>query len=215
MAKRDAQLKKFVALWQKRNSDMSNPIFDDSEASKPAATASFRAAQAGKKQRYAATVTHHPKNPVSLKSGPLLMPSETLPDPSTQAGMQWKRRFVDLRPPYLHIHSVPDGDGINAINLSHARIDHDPDFKRLLGGVSTSVDEYDSEMNGTPRKGHRRGKSTDLNKGLGHVFAVYGEQNTFLFAARSETIKAEWILKIDQGCLEGGEDIENLARGGG
>jgi kinesin family protein 1 len=112
--------------------------------------------------------------------------------------MQWKRRFVDLRPPYLHIHSVPDGEAINAINLTHARIDHDPDFKRLLGGaVSVSP-----ERNGT---GHRRTGSSDLH-GLGHVFAVYGEQNTFLFAARSESQKLEWILKIDQSYFDGEEE---------
>lgn len=193
----NAKLTKFVQLWQKRSSDMSNPIFDDNEASKPAATATFRAQAATRKQRFAATVTHHPKNPTSLKSGYLLMPSETLPDNSQS--LQWKRRFVDLRPPYLHIHSVPDGDGINAINLSRARIDHDPDFKRLLG----HSDGFESGNDSTPRKGkgHRRGGSQDLMNGLGHVFAVYGEQNTFLFAARSERLKAEWILGIDQGCF--------------
>ncbi|KAJ9656995.1 hypothetical protein H2198_004595 [Neophaeococcomyces mojaviensis] len=203
VAKRDAKLRKFLALWQKRNPDMSNPIFDDNEASKPAATQQYRSQQSLKKQRYAATVTHHPKNPVSMKSGKLLMPSETY-DPNYQY-MQWKYRFVDLRPPYLHIHSVPDGDGINAINLSRARIDHDPDFKRLLGGVS-GIDED----GGTPSRGHKRSGSTDLDHGLGHVFAVYGEQNTFLFAARTERAKAEWILKIDQGCFRE-EEVEEGA----
>ena len=105
--------------------------------------------------------------------------------------MQWKRRFVDLRPPYLHIHSVPDGDAINAINLTHARIDHDPDFVRLLGGSG--------------ERGSRDGKTS-----LGHVFAVYGEQNTFLFAARNETAKIEWILAVDRSYFndEDGDDAE-------
>ncbi|KAK5092025.1 hypothetical protein LTR70_007892 [Exophiala xenobiotica] len=219
--KREDKMKRFLTLWQKRNSDMSNPIFDDTESAKPAATASFRAQQAGRTQRYAASVTHHPKNPTSLKSGYLLMPSETLPDQHSQATMQWKRRFVDLRTPYLHIHEVPSGDGINAINLSRARIDHDPDFKRLLGGVSAKDEDASNTgtSTSTPRKGHSRGKSTDLNHGLGHVFAVYGEQNTFLFAARGERVKSEWILKIDQGCFlaedgldaEGDEDGEPVA----
>lgn len=214
----NAKIARYVALWQKRTSDMSNPIFDDNEASKPAAIATIRAQQAERKQRYAATVTHHAKNPVSLKSGYVLMPSETLPDQHSQATMQWKRRFVDLRPPYLHIHSVPDGDGINAINLSRARIDHDPDFKRLLGGIPTGADDYESDASGTPRpnknKGHRRTGSTDLAHGLGHVFAVYGEQNTFLFAARTERAKAEWILKIDQGCFQEEEDEDEDEEGG-
>lgn len=131
------------------------------------------------------------------------MPSETH-DPNYQR-MQWKLRFIDLRPPYLHIHSIPDRDAINAINLSRARIDHDPDFKRLLGGVSD--DEHQHQL--LDKGGHKRSGSTDLNHGLPHVFAVYGEQNTFLFAARSERAKAEWILNIDQGCLREEEDEED------
>jgi kinesin family member 1 len=109
--------------------------------------------------------------------------------------MQWKRRFVDLRPPHLLIYSVPDGEGMNAINLTYARIDHDPDFKRLLGGAPSETSPTRSE--GGSGRGHKRGTSADL-RALQHVFAVYGEQNTFLFAARSETQKVDWILKIDQ-----------------
>ena len=125
------------------------------------------------------------------------MPSETI---NTQfQGMQWKRRFVDLRSPYLYIHSVPDGESINAINLTYARIDHDPDFKRLLGGAGS--DSASVSSNG---RGHNRSGSTELTHGLGHVFAVYGEQNTFLFAARNDSQKADWILKIDQSYF--GED---------
>lgn len=201
LAKREECLRKFVSLWQKRNADMNNPIFDDTESARPALTQQRKHQQSLQKQRFAASVTYQPKNPLVLKSGTLLTPSDTLP-PHSHTTMQWKLRFVELRPPYLHIHSVPDGDGINAINLSHARIDHDPDFKRLLGGGSSPAGG--DEGTHTPR-GHRRGKSTDLH-GLGHVFAVYGEMNTFLFAAKTERIKAEWILGIDQGCMREEED---------
>jgi kinesin family protein 1 len=129
------------------------------------------------------------------------MPSESH-DPAHRESMQWKRRFVDLRSPYLHIHSVPDGEAINAINLTHARIDHDPDFKRLLG--SGSIPSADGEVSG-----HRRTGSAELH-GLAHVFAVYGEQNTFLFAARSESQKVEWILKIDQSYFGSEEEQDEL-----
>jgi kinesin family member 1 len=97
-------------------------------------------------------------------------------------------------------HSVPDGEAVNAINLTHARIDHEPDFRRLLG----SAPREESPM----RKGHKRTGSADLS-GLAHVFAVYGEQNTFLFAARSETQKLDWILKIDQSYFAGEEEEED------
>lgn len=36
------------------------------------------------------------------------------------------------------------------------------------------------------------------------VFAVYGTNNTWLFRARSEREKVEWIWKIDQGYFSGG-----------
>src|SRR5690606_24303548 len=76
------------------------------------------------KPRFLATIQHIPKNPSVLKSGYLYTPDDT--------HTQWIRRFVELRLPYLHIHSVPDGDEINAINLRNARVDHEPEIVRLL-----------------------------------------------------------------------------------
>ncbi|KAL5338876.1 hypothetical protein BJX70DRAFT_398258 [Aspergillus crustosus] len=120
------------------------------------------------KPRFYATVQTLPKNPSASKTGYLLAPDDTY--------THWARRFVELRLPYLHIYSVPDGDEINAINIRNARVDHTPDFARLLAGPGTD------------------GSS---GKGRPNVFAVYGPQNTFLFAARTEAQKVEWILKID------------------
>ena len=199
-ARQEELLRKYVDLWRKPIASMSNPIFDtngtsngeDGTARQPhhLSAASSPTKQPAGKTRYIATVIHQPRNPLSFKSGYLLMPSEAQ-DPSKMQ-MQWKRRFVDLRPPYLHIHSVPDGDALNAINLTYARIDRDPDFKRLLGGVSA-------------------GDSPSKNGGLTHVFAVYGEQNTFLFAARNETTRSEWVLAIDQSYMR--EDDEDVFDG--
>ncbi|KAL4874063.1 hypothetical protein BDV12DRAFT_1686 [Aspergillus spectabilis] len=120
------------------------------------------------KPRFYATVQTLPKNPTASKTGYLLAPDDTY--------THWARRFVELRLPYLHIYSVPDGDEINAINLRNARVDHAPDFARLLAGP---------------------GSDGSSGKGRPNVFAVYGPQNTFLFAARTEAQKVEWILKID------------------
>lgn len=117
--------------------------------------------------RFYATVQTLPKNPSASKTGYLLMPDDTY--------THWARRFVELRLPYLHVYSVPDGDEINAINLRNARVDHAPDFARLLDGPGA-----DGSARGRP-----------------NVFAIYGPQNTFLFAARTEAQKVEWILKID------------------
>lgn len=206
-ARQEQILHKYLAIWQKADSALLNPIFDNPSSSQPTIV-SGRVSPTNPssyKSRYLATVANIPKNPHSLKSGYLLMPSETSPSPSSQASMQWKRRFVDLRPPYLHIHSVPDGDAINAINLTYARVDRDPDFKRLLGGAHH---EEASESGRANRPGHKRSGS-ELSHGLAHVFAVYGEQNTFLFAARNESVKGEWILSLDRSFSgdDGGEEM--------
>ncbi|KAJ5404360.1 hypothetical protein N7509_004231 [Penicillium cosmopolitanum] len=85
--------------------------------------------------------------------------------------------------PDLHIYSVPEGDEINAINLRNARVDHAPDFARLLDGSGA---------------GNDRSSNSLAAKGRPNIFAVYGTQNTFLFATRTEAHKVEWILKIDE-----------------
>lgn len=118
------------------------------------------------KPRCLACIQHIPKNPSISKSGYLYNPDDTY--------TRWIRRFVELRLPYLHICSVPEGDEINAINLSKSHVDHDPDFARLL----------DANDSGSMRRPN--------------VFAIYGPENTFLFAAMSERVKIEWILKIDE-----------------
>ncbi|KPI45239.1 Kinesin-like protein [Cyphellophora attinorum] len=199
-------LRRCLAIWSRPAFELSSSIFGTTT---PPERENLPPAQASeRKTKYIAVVTNIPKNPVSLKSGHLLTPSDDF-EPH-QTSMQWKRRFVDLRPPYLMIHSVPNGEAINAINLSYARIDHDPDFKRLLGGVPSEAAE-ESPMRGG---GHRRNGSADLNQGLGHVFAAYGEHGTFLFAARSESQKVDWILKIDQSYFGSVQEEDGLEAGG-
>lgn len=128
------------------------------------------------KPRFTANIQTLPKNPSALKTGYLLTPDDT--------SSHWIRRFVELRRPFLHIYSVPEGDEINAISLRNSRVDHAPDFARLLDG---SGGDQGASMRGRP-----------------NVFALYGTQNTFLFATRTETQKVEWILKIDQSYFSNG-----------
>ncbi|KAF2739277.1 kinesin family protein [Polyplosphaeria fusca] len=113
-----------------------------------------------------ATVRYVSKNPTLLKGGYLLTP-----DPSNT---RWVRRYVELRKPYLHIYSVPEGDELNAINMFNSRVDHSPQIARLL-------------TNGAAQ--NAQGST---------VWAVFARSNTYLFRAKSEREKIEWILRIDQ-----------------
>jgi kinesin family protein 1 len=122
-----------------------------------------------------ATVRFVSKNPHLMKASYLLTPDPT--------NTRWIRRYVELRKPYLHIYSTTDGDEINAINVSTARIDHSPSIAKLLGG------------------GGERGGGQHKNV----VFAVFARSNTYIFRARSETEKVQWILQLDQSYFSGGE----------
>jgi kinesin family protein 1 len=125
-----------------------------------------------------ATVRFVSKNPNLMKASYLLTPDPT--------NTRWIRRYVELRKPYLHIYCTTDGDEINAINVSTARIDHSPQIARLLGG------------------GGERGAGQHKNV----VFAVFARSNTYIFRARSETEKVQWILQLDQSYFssEGSEE---------
>ncbi|BAE60207.1 unnamed protein product [Aspergillus oryzae RIB40] len=202
-------LQKYVELWATKT-DPIETILVRSNTEPPPGGAAFasRAKQTPSgddsssvseevplKPRFVATIQTLPKNTSSLKSGYLLTPDDT--------NSHWVRRFVELRRPYLHIYSA-EGDEINAINLRNSRVDHAPDFARLLDGPGERADQGTSP------------------KGRPNVFAIYGSQNTFLFAARTEAQKVEWILKIDESYfsnnapkaspdLESIEDLSSLA----
>jgi kinesin family protein 1 len=124
-----------------------------------------------------------PKNPSLLKAGYLLTP-----DP---AQTRWIRRYVELRRPYLHVYSVPEGDELNAINLTHARIDHDPQLAMLL------------------QRGEGHGNAPG-----GVVWAVFAPQNSWVFKARSERDKVEWILKVDESYFSSSGEEEGGGAGG-
>jgi kinesin family protein 1 len=185
LSERQTQLlQKYLNLWSTRK-DPTEVILVKNNTEQPTnGIASVKAAETSSvldsdsasehspsRPRYLATVQTLNKNASMLKSGYLLVPDD--------AHSLWSRRFIELRGSYLHVY-LPDGDEINTINLRHARVDHDPDFARLLDG---SAAENDGRLS---------------SRGRPNIFAIYGPQNTFLFAARTEAQKVEWILKIDQ-----------------
>ncbi|GAB1315044.1 hypothetical protein MFIFM68171_05254 [Madurella fahalii] len=212
---------------------------------------------------FVATVIRVPKNPSVLKGGYLLVPNAD--------STRWVKRFVELRRPYLHIHSVGDGEEIAIASLRNSRVDSQPGILGLLntggegygygygygygeghdmdgggGGGSNSNLNGHGNGNGNRKYGNGRraasptaavaaaggggtggliaslwpssgantasqnARSNHANGGGGGgitrlserlqagVFAVYGTDNTWLFAARSEREKMDWVAKIDQ-----------------
>jgi kinesin family protein 1 len=154
-------LRKYLALWTKKI-PIEDSILTKTNLEPPTNGAAFAsAAPAEAKPTLVAAVRHIPKNPTLLRGGYLLCPDSQ--------NTKWVRRYVELRRPYLHIYSVPDGDELNAINLQNCRVDHDPQVGLLL-------------------------KRTGANT----LFAIFATNNSFVFRARSEGDKVEWILKIDE-----------------
>lgn len=133
---------------------------------------------------FLATVAAVTKTSSILKGGYLLTPSAD--------STRWVRRFVELRRPYLHIHSVPDGEEIGIVSLRNSRIDHSPQIAKLLRR---------DESSGRGNSG-TRGRAGETE--AGSVFAIYGTDNTWLFKARSEREKVEWIFSVDQAYFSGG-----------
>ncbi|KAK4089841.1 hypothetical protein Purlil1_5944 [Purpureocillium lilacinum] len=181
-----------------------------------------------------ATIIRVPKNPKVLKGGYLLVPNSD--------STRWVKRFVELRRPYLHIHSATDGDEVALVSLRNSRVDSQPG---VLGMLHGPADEYDDPSqhrgqqqgrNGAgttttaapdftpghrrtssgrvistiwtgtgsgssgqqPNNNHRPGLQRLSERMQSAVFAIYGTDNTWLFAARSERDKMDWIFRIDQ-----------------
>ncbi|MCJ1414815.1 kinesin-like protein Klp8 [Xylographa parallela] len=157
-------LNRYLNLWKTRLPAALHPLtsLTTPPSSPPQSTASS--------PRLKGSVHSHTKNPTVLRSGPLLTPSPTCP--------AWIRRFAELRPPYLHLYSVPDGEEINIINLKNATVDVVPEVGRLLKSARIG--------------GERR-----------NVFTIYGAGGSWLFAVRDEAVKDEWILAIDRAFLGG------------
>ncbi|KAK1780432.1 putative kinesin [Copromyces sp. CBS 386.78] len=112
---------------------------------------------------FVASVIRVPKNPTVLKGGYLLVPNSD--------ATKWNKRFVELRRPYLHIHSVPDGEEVGIVSLRNSRVDSQPGILGLLnedyGGGPGSDDDYRSldNLNGVNMDNHR-GATNGRSSGL-------------------------------------------------
>lgn len=217
-----ALLTKCVKLWN----SYPDPLASILSPSNTAPPSNGVASEAPAPPSLITTIVRVPKNPKVLKGGYLLVPNSE--------STRWVKRFVELRRPYLHIHSASDGDEVALVSLRNSRVDSQPGVLGLLHGP----DDYDSTgSNGTPdfTPGHRRtasgrvistiwtGSGGQGGSGQGGlqrlsermqaaVFAIYGTDNTWLFAARSERDKMDWILRIDQTFMEAGDSNAGSGR---
>tara|TARA_R110002003_G_scaffold126_4_gene11471 strand:- start:3899 stop:5059 length:1161 start_codon:yes stop_codon:yes gene_type:complete len=183
-------LEKVIRLWQTKKAP-AEIILNPTNLEPPTNGAAFAPRSASPlpspTPSLQATVRFVSKNPNLMKSSFLLTPDPT--------NTRWIRRFVELRKPYLHIYST-DGDEINAINISTARVDHSPQIARLMNGSAANA-----AANGTAHANGMHGHKDT-------IFAVFAKRNTYLFRARSEREKIEWILRLDQSYFssEGSEE---------
>ncbi|KAI4151008.1 MAG: hypothetical protein LQ340_003757, partial [Diploschistes diacapsis] len=139
------------------------------------------------------TITPHPKNPLCLKAGPLLTPwlgsgaKGGGGGKGGRGGGGWIRRHAELRPPYLHLYTVPEGEEVGVLNLRNARVDSEPMKATGLGGGEG-----------------RPGWGLESERVRGNCFCVYATGSSVLFAVARASAKAEWILAVD-GVFGGGE----------
>ncbi|KAM0285658.1 hypothetical protein ACHAQH_001364 [Verticillium albo-atrum] len=201
-----ALLERCVRLWT-RYPDPLLRILSPTNTDPPA---NGVATEAAAPRNLVTTIIKVPKNPKVLKGGYLLVPNSN--------STRWVKRFVELRRPYLHIHSATDGDEVGIVSLRNSRIDSQPGVVGLLQGSSNGQDEG-SGSGEDFRPSHRRTSSgriiSTIWTGSGGggpsggmqrlserlqagVFAIYATDNTWLFAARSERDKMDWIFRIDQ-----------------
>lgn len=89
-------------------------------------------------------------------------------------GTRWIRRFVELRRPYLHLYSS-EGDEVGSLNLTNSRIDAEPQVAKLLQRDNVRME----------------------------VWAVYGSNRAWLFAARNDRERGEWIWAVDRSYVVG------------
>ncbi|KAG9987942.1 kinesin family protein, partial [Aureobasidium melanogenum] len=190
--RQDQLLRKILTLW-KADPAIGKRILTEENTDSPRKGVAFASSINGTGIPLSlATVHFVPKNPSLLKAGYLLTP-----DPAAREPSRWVRRYVELRQPYMHIHSATatEHEEIGAINLNSSRVDAAPQIAKLLrreGGAPTAVGRHGVPAVAAPE----------------NVFAVYGNTKAWVFAARTERDKGEWIFAIDRSYI-GTEEFED------
>lgn len=157
--------------------------------------------------RLLAKVLPIPKHATVIKAGYLLVPAPG----SDGSNTRWVRRWCELRGEYLWIYSVPAagsgvaGEEIGVVGLRNCRVDWRPGvvgtLRRERVGPGSGNSSRVGSRSATPAGRDSSGRGTE------GVWAVYASDNTWLFAARNEKEKCEWIFAVDRAYFgEGGEE---------
>ncbi|CAI4215297.1 unnamed protein product [Parascedosporium putredinis] len=190
-------LAKCVKLWQKYPDPLRRILSPENTAP----PADGLTAESSAPPSLVTAVIGVPKNPKMLKSGYLLVPNSD--------STRWVKRFVELRRPYLHIHAATDGEEVAIVSLRNSRgstTDFVPGHRRTASGRVISTIWTGTGGGGSPSSKTKGQGLHRLSERLqSAVFAIYGTDNTWLFAARSERDKMDWIFRIDQSFLSNGE----------
>lgn len=174
------------------------------------------------------TVIRVPKNPTLLKGGYLLVPSSdstrwikrfvelrrpylhihNVTDGEEVAIVSLRNSRVDSQPGILGLlNGNDDEDG--GMDMNGALTTSPQQHRRSASGsLISSIWAGNPGPNGVGPNGNdsAHARSRSVTSGLSRlssrlqaaVFAIYGTDNTWLFAARSERDKLDWIFKIDQ-----------------
>ncbi|KAL1838864.1 hypothetical protein VTJ49DRAFT_2117 [Mycothermus thermophilus] len=143
--------------------------------------------------RCVATVIRVPKNPAVLKGGYLLVPNaEATRETNGSSG----RGAISPSPSRRSLGSSSSTSTTTAAGVvgGTGRL-----IASLLSGGSGVNGTSRGPPGGAPGGGRQQQGISRLSERLqAGVFAVYGTDNTWLFAARSERDKMDWVMKIDQ-----------------
>lgn len=204
LSPRDVELaKKYLGFWRVTPSPI-NLLLEPANTQPPSDGAPDPAPDNA--VRLLAKVLPIQKNSTVLKAGYLLVPA-----PGGEGVGRWVRRWVELRGEYLWIYSVPSagsgvaGEEIGVVGLRNCRVDWRP------GVVGTLRRERAPGSGNSSAQGSRNGSRSSTpagreSKGTEGVWAVYASDNTWLFAARNEREKCEWIFAVDRAYFGEGED---------
>ncbi|KAK2068312.1 hypothetical protein P8C59_002955 [Phyllachora maydis] len=235
-----ALLDRCLALWQ-RYPDPILRMLSPSHTSPPSNGVTDADAAATEPPAFVATVTRVAKNPKLLKGGYLMVPSSdatrwvkrfvelrrpylhmhNVTEGEEVAIVSLRNCRVDGQPGILGLLQDDDEDrdvysmGDDAEHNGHGGSDPRPStttsHRRSASGRLMPSFWSGIAAGGTATSSNGRGLAKLSERQQAAVFAIYGTDNTWLFAARNERDKLDWIVRIDQSYTTTSTDTSAMA----